>query len=362
MMPKVNFSELLADLDSELDSGDRIFTHHENWIKFSSSNMDTSRIEAMQKNRKNYNIKGNETKGVNSKSGSVSSIKSIIYPLFVGVFFILDGFLLIYRFSWMVKCVKNFKKGIEQRVPFDSITRKIHFVLTGKDVPKVGENLEFPYDCAMEALKRKEDIWGDNTDKYFIYCQASAKSREDILREIFKEKEQEKPKIEQEKSPYQCCCIHCFVKGGQLLYRMFISPIFWRFALICGFVLLLCLVTKATNDIVTMESAMFLLDTDAVWPVLARQEVVTNQVIFQQGLYLNSFLEKYKDFVDTEIQILNSILIAGTEKQVRTLFYIEYTYGVPFNYTFPDFGYPEFNSWISIFSSAVFEENVEVLS
>ena len=316
MMPKVNFSELLRDLDSELADQDENFTLHENWIKFTSSSVNKYKIEVLKKDT------DNQTSKENAKSDKDrSSIKSIIYPLFIGVFFLLDAFLLIYRFSWMARCVKLFKKGIEQRVPFDSITRKIHFILTGKDIPKEGENLEYPYDCALEALNRNEDIWGDNKEKYFIYCQpsTSAKSREDILKEIFKDRQSDKPKIEKQVTPQTCCCVHFIVKGLQLLYRMFISPIFWRFVLICGFVLLLCLVTKATNDLVTMESAMFLLDTDAVWPVMARQKVLTNQVISRQGVFLNSFLENYKNFVDVEIQILNSIVIAGTKNQVRAI-------------------------------------------
>ena len=313
MMPKVNFSELLRDLDSELADHGGNFTLHENWIKFTSSNVNKYKIEVSRQNADKYTSKEN----LKSEKNEVSSIKSIIYPLFIGVFFLLDAFLLIYRFSWMVRCIKFFKKGIEQRVPFDTITRKIHFILTGKVIPKEGENLEYPYDCALEALNKRENIWGDNIDKYFIYCQSSAKSREDILKEIFKDRQIDKPKIEKQTKPQKCCCIHFLIKGLQLLYRMFISPIFWRFVLICGFVLLLCLVTKATNDLITMESAMFLLDTDAVWPVMARQEVVTNQAISRQGTYLNSFLENYKNFVDIEIQILNSIMIAGTKNQVR---------------------------------------------
>ena len=311
-MPKVNFSELLKDLDSELASQNQNFMFHENWIKFTSTTINKYRLEVLKQNTDNQTSKENAK---SKKDGS--DIKSIIYPLFIGVFFLLDAFLLIYRFSWLARCVKMFKKGIEQRVPFDSITRKIHFILTGKDIPKEGENLEYPYNCALEALNKKENIWGDNIDKYFIYCQSSAKSREDILKEIFKDRQGDKPKIDKQVEPQKCCCVHFIVKGLQLLYRMFISPILWRFVLICGFVLLLCLVTKVTNDLVTMESAMFLLDTDAVWPVMARQESLTNQVISRQGLFLNSFLENYKNFVDVEIQILNSIIIAGTKNQVR---------------------------------------------
>ena len=319
MMPKVNFSKLLEDSDYELDLSIRNYTFHENWIRFTTSNISYHKKDMFEKNNIKDGKKGNETiVNLNSSKKDISNFKDILYALFLGVFFALDILLLVYRFSWLVKCVGMFKKGIDQRVPFDSITRKIHFILTGKEVPRMGENLEYPYDCALDALNKKENIWGDNTELYFMYCQASAKSREDILKDIFQNRQQDKPKPEKVPEMQKCCCIHYFIKCIKLLYRIFISPIFWRFVLIGGFVLLLCLVTKTTNDLVTMESAMFLLDTDAVWPVLARQEAMTNEVIAQQGLYLNSFLKTYKDFLDTEIQILNSIMIAGTKNQVRT--------------------------------------------
>ena len=315
MMPGVNFSKLLEDTGPELETSIKNHTYHENWIKFNTSSRSSQGM--FKKTRLQADKKGNRTQGQkNSTKQEISNFKGLLYGLFLGVFFVLDVLLLIYRFSWLVKCVKMFKKGIDQRVPFDSITRKIHFILTGKEVPKVGENLEYPYDCALDALNKKENIWGDNTELYFMYCQASAKSREDILKEIFHDRQQDKPKIEKSVERQRCCCIHYFIKCIKLLYRMFISPIFWRFVSICGFVLLLCLVTKVTHDLVTVESAMFLLDTDAVWPVLARQEAITNEIIAQQGLPLNNFIENYKNILDAEIQMLNSIMIEATKNQV----------------------------------------------
>ncbi|XP_053391456.1 uncharacterized protein LOC128554232, partial [Mercenaria mercenaria] len=90
---------------------------------------------------------------------------------------------------------------------------------------------------------------------------------------------------------------------------------FWRLVFICGFVLILFLVAKATNDLVTLKSAMFLLDTEAMLPILERQNDVTNAVISEYGSYLNDFLVGYTEKLDGELQMVNNILLNVAERQ-----------------------------------------------
>lgn len=246
----------------------------------------------------------------------ISNIKGVIYPVFICVFLVLDSLLLIYRFSWMVKCLKTFKTGLEERVPCDSMTRKIYFILTGKEVPRQDDSLDHPYDYYMH---NKENIWGENTELYFLYCNAPAKAKEEILKDIWQHKQRQNPRPVMKPSNKNCC-VQNVARFVKLIYRLLISPVFWRLVLICGFILILFWVAKATNDLITIESAMFLLDTGAMLPILERQNAVTNAMIWEYGSYLNDFLAGYKEKIDGEVQMINSILLNVAERQVSCSF------------------------------------------
>ncbi|WAR28760.1 hypothetical protein MAR_014464 [Mya arenaria] len=64
-----------------------------------------------------------------------------------------------------------------------------------------------------------------------------------------------------------------------------------------------------------MESAMFLLDTNAMVPILERQYDISSDVVSQYGAYLNDFLTGYKRHLDGEVQLINNILISVAERQ-----------------------------------------------
>lgn len=313
-MPKVDFSSLFSDSE-DLDSlsADSIeFKPINNTFKFISN-----KPEYKQRWREFVQPSDaeSETKGDNSAEYHVSDIKGFIYPVFICVFLVLDAFLIVYRLSWLTHCWKLFTTGLEERIPYDSMTRKIFFILTGKEVPRPEDSLDHPYDYYMH---NKENIWEDNTEMYFLYCNSSAKHKEDILRDIFAHRQRQNPKPEKKEEKTNCCRDNA-CKLLKCTYRLFISPVFWRLVLICGFLLILCLVAKATNDLVTVESAMFLLDTDAMIPVLKRQNQMTNAVIMQYGSYLNEFLNGYKMSIDGEVQLINNLLVNVAERQVSNI-------------------------------------------
>lgn len=314
MMPSVDFSHLVNKTESVGPASINLdFKPSENTFKFSSYNPDYMSSWSLDDDLVTISP---EKPSPKRNKLHISNIKGIIYPVFISAFLILDSFLLIYRFSWMVKSLKIFKTGLEERIPYDSMTRKIYFILTGKEVPRPEDSLDHPYDYYMH---NKENIWGDNTELYFLYCNAPTKAKEDILKDIWQHKQQQNTKQE-EKPSDNICCITYFVSFIKSLYRLLISPVFWRLVFICGFVLILFLVAKATNDLVTIESAMFLLDTGAMLPILERQNDVTNTVILEYSSYLNNFLADYKVKLDGEVQMINSILLNVAERQVCSYF------------------------------------------
>ncbi|KAL4219867.1 hypothetical protein ACF0H5_020278 [Mactra antiquata] len=314
-MPKVDFSNLIGDVNEdmgELSTASVNFKPVNNTFKFVSNKPD---YKQTWREYNPYAESDSDNRGDNSRKFTFSDIKGYIYPVFICVFLVLDSFLIIYRLSWLTRCWGMFKTGLEERIPYDSMTRKIFFILTGKEVPRPEDSLDHPYDYYMH---NKENIWDDNTEMYFLYCNSSTKNKEDILRDIWAHRQRQNPKPEVKKEETNCFQ-NAACKLTKCIYRFFISPVSWRLVLICGFLLILCLFAKATNDLVTVESAMFLLDTDAMIPILKRQNQMTNAVIEQYGFYLNKFIQGYKTAVDGDVQLINNLMVNVAERQTLLL-------------------------------------------
>ena len=307
MMPKLDFARLLndtGDLRKSQASFNLDLHPYKNRFKFSFVRQQ-SRLKTMYKNTDyEQSTAENEIKEENV----LSNIRSIIYPLFIGVFLLFDILLLTYRFSWLRGGIQVFKKGIEHRIPYNAVTKTVLFLLTGKDVPLPEDSWD---DLTDYRVFQSQNFWNDRK-LYFIYCQSNPRDKRVILQQQLQQNGQKKPPSPTETG--------CWKTTGyrliKLLYQVFHSPVFWRFVLICGFVLILCLVAKLTNDLVTMKTAMFLLDTDALVPMLDRQNEISSEVIRNYGNYLNSFLIGYKDSLDVEVQTINSMLVDVAERQV----------------------------------------------
>ncbi|KAL3848201.1 hypothetical protein ACJMK2_019075, partial [Sinanodonta woodiana] len=250
---------------------------------------------------------------------TIRNMKQILYPVVIGVFIFLDIFLLAFRFSWALKYLQQFKKGIKESVPTDSITSKIHFILTGIDYKKTDDPFIHPYEFYKENM---EELWGEKNELYFLYCQASQRSKEDILREIWSRNHSVKPKtsiVEKKSNCTSTNLTECLKTSMMHLYRLLISRLFWRFILICAFLLFLCIVTKAIDDLVTLEMASFLTDTEAMLKILKRQSEMTNSVIVQYSDHVNKFLREYQTDLDMDLDSLNSILQEVLTEQTNAL-------------------------------------------
>lgn len=309
MMPEIDFSRLLNNTENERGTQapvDLDLKPGLNTFKFSFVKQE-SRLKTFYTEFDETSDQGDE-----KEENILSNIRGIAYPLFIGVFVIFDCFLLLYRFSWLHKSYRTFKRGIEERVPYNGVTKTVLFILTGKDIPLPKDNWDEMNDYNL--LTKEKDFW-DDPRMYFIYCQSNVEQKHKILQEQFKKKQRQNPRGADGKRKMGFYDTYV-VKIVKIIYRVFRSPVFWRFVLVCGFVLLLCLVTKFTNDLVTMDTAMFLLDTDALVPILERQSDMSGEMIQQHGDYLNALLKGYKVNLDAEVQTLNSMLVSVAERQV----------------------------------------------
>ena len=309
-MPVVDFTDFLDNSElRNIGTVNLTYGGTKTWLKFTTGLPPGYHSYSFTNRHSNYFYLRNQSE--RNGGDFISRMRAMLYPLFICAFLVLDIFLLSYRISWMMKCIHKFKVGIEQRVPYNSITRTIHFILTGISVPRTEDSLDHPYDYYMNI---KDNIWGNNTELYFLYCQSSAKKKEEILKDIYASKQQKNP---EDITPKRLTWYSCSIRILKFAYRVTIAPVFWRCVLICGFVLFLCLVTKATDDLVTIESASFLMDTESMAPILTRQNAMTNTVLQQYGEYLNDFLSKYKTVLDAEVNSLNLMLVHVAERQVQ---------------------------------------------
>lgn len=241
---------------------------------------------------------------INSKAEMLSRMKEITLPVFVSLFVFIDLLLLSYRLVWFFKIRQKSKLGIDVKVPTDHVAEKIQFWQTGNNNRKLEMDSEKPYNFYAE---NKEDIWSGKNDPIQLYANTAQKSKQEILREIWNKKQKQKRRSYTETENHSLM-FKTVYSISALLYKHLIAPILWRFVLVGAFILVICLVTKATSDIVSIETATFLIDTKSIIPQLNRQVDITNSLLVDVTSDLNSILREHKSLVDSEVAAVNSFL------------------------------------------------------
>lgn len=245
----------------------------------------------------------------------LNQMRILFIPVFIVVFLFMDVLLLSYRFSWLRQVFTKARLGMEEKIPTDHVASKIHFTLTGNDITRSDNVLDNPYSYYVE---NKEGIVAGKSELYLLYCRASPRSKEDILKEIWhhkmRQKQKSNPKVDNNTLTY------FVIRLLKYIYKHVISPILWRFVLVGIFVLIICLVTKATSDIVTIETATFLVDTSSILPQVHRQISITNNALSDLARELNNQLSVYKSLLDHKVSHINSFLQDTLTQQVRQMY------------------------------------------
>ncbi|CAG2251889.1 unnamed protein product [Mytilus edulis] len=251
-----------------------------------------------------------------SKAKMISQMKQIILPVFICLFIIMDAFMLGYRFVWLWKILRKAKMGVDIKVPTDHVAEKIQFWQTGCNNRKLEHaSKENPYNFYAE---NKEDMWSGKNDPIQLYANTAQKSKQEILREIWNKKQKEKRISYTESTPHSFIAKTIFTLST-FLYKHLIAPILWRFVLVGAFVLVICLVTKATSDLVSIETATFLIDTKSIIPQLHRQVDITNSLLIDVTSDLNIILKEHKSLVDSEVASINHFLTSTINAQNEVL-------------------------------------------
>ncbi|KAK3095466.1 hypothetical protein FSP39_015011 [Pinctada imbricata] len=246
-----------------------------------------------------------------SKASLINKMGEILLPVFICVFLLMDLLMLAYRFSWLREMYQKARLGVEEKVPTDHVAGKIHFTLTGHDNLKVETPLDKPYNYLMD---NKSEVFAGKSELYLMYCRASPKSKDDILREIWTHKQRQKQKITPPLSDKKNLesKLTTVVK---FLYKHLISPIFWRFVLVGAFVLGISVVIKATNDLVSIETATFLMDAKSIFPQLHHQTEITNTLLSEFLTYSTNILEDFKSATDEDLNVVTSVLRSSLWEQ-----------------------------------------------
>lgn len=255
-----------------------------------------------------------------SKQYVISDIRTVLYPVFICIFLALDVLLLAYRFTWLRQTVISAKSGFEKKIPLDSVAMQTLFLLSGQAPSKSKNQFDHPYAYYME---NKEDHWADHHELYQRYCQVSPKSKEDILREIWNYKKKQKEKKNENTGKSFIQCVEILLKS---VYRLVISRSTWRFVLVATLILFLCLICKIADDLITIETVTFLMDTDSIFPQLQKQTSIMNRQLSDYDKSINLYLHHYRSAIDSEIHFTNSILQEVSEKQVSLT--VRHTTGV----------------------------------
>ncbi|KAL3847452.1 hypothetical protein ACJMK2_018358 [Sinanodonta woodiana] len=245
-----------------------------------------------------------------------NSMKQILYTVVIGVFVFLDTFVLANRFFWALHCLQQFKKGIRNNIPTDSITRQILFILTGIGYEKPDHTSADSYQLYNEKMA---EFWGKNHELYIFYCQSSPESQKDILLQMRSHKQSMKADVPIVKKTTHWAA-KSFTERLQkytiYLYRLLISRFFWKFTSISAFYLFLCFVARGTDDLVTLEMASFLIDTDTMLNMLKSQNRIINSVIVQYCDHLNKFLREYQSYLDKDLDSITYLIQGFLTEQV----------------------------------------------
>lgn len=244
-----------------------------------------------------------KTKSHTSTASLIEKMRTILFPVFICVFLFMDFLLLLYRFTWLKQMFRKAKRGIEEKVAMDSVAGKIYFILTGVNAEKCEGPRErhFSYSDSKDPYERKNDL--------LHYFQGSSKGREQVLQQIYSQKRRDKPRptsihIVQGKAES-----YVLLKAiADFVYKHLISPLLWRIVLVGAFILIISLVTMTTNDLVTIETATFLMDTKSILPQLHRQIEISNALLNDFAVLSNEMLGEFQSKTFMEVNEINSLL------------------------------------------------------
>ena len=315
-LPSLNGALVLDDLPSSLkESTTKDPTNRETAFGFQVLEQD--RTMYFGPNSKHNSSNSSDSRAmkdiIQTKASMINNMREILFPVFICVFVLMDILMLAYRFTWLLAMFRKAKAGVEEKVATDPVAGKILFTLTGNDAVKISKPAEKQFNHIMDI---KSDVFAGKSELYLMYIRASQKSKEEMLRELWTHKQRQKHKTSPSTSeaPTFSSKLYLCLK---FLYKHLISPIFWRFVLVGAFVLVICLIIKATNDLVTMETATFLMDTKSIFPQLHRQTEITNSLLEDFLVYSNKLLREFKHSVDLDLYGVNSVLQSSLQQQVN---------------------------------------------
>lgn len=246
-----------------------------------------------------------------STASLIEKMKTILFPVFICVFMFMDFLLLLYRFTWLKQMFRKAKRGIEEKVAMDSVAGKIYFILTGVNAERK-ENVKerhFSYSDSKDPNERKSDL--------LQYFQGSSKGKEQVLQQIYSQKRRDKPRptsINLSQGKKQS---NVMLKAfADFVYKHLISPLLWRIVLVGAFILIISLVTMTTNDLVTIETATFLMDTKSILPQLHRQIEISNTLLSDFAVLSNEMLAEFQTKTFVEVNEINSLLGHTVQRHV----------------------------------------------
>ncbi|XP_061171343.1 uncharacterized protein LOC133180906 [Saccostrea echinata] len=237
-----------------------------------------------------------------STASLIEKMKSILFPVFICVFLFMDVLLLLYRFTWLRQMFRKAKMGIEEKVAMDSVAGKIYFILTGIDAEKRDKPRErhFSYSDSKDIYERKNDLL-----QYFQG--GSPKGKEHMLQQIYSQKRSKQrttmPAVQEKVDSYTMV-----KKVARFVYKHLISPLLWRIVLVGAFILIISLVTMTTNDLVTIDTATFLMDTKSILPQLHRQIEISNNLLSDFAVLSNEMLTDFQTKTFMEVNDINFLL------------------------------------------------------
>ena len=250
---------------------------------------------------------------VNDQSDELTSAdcELALYGL-IAVFVVLDVFLWIYRLTWLYKEVQEALQGREVPIPTDNISRKVLKIQTGRHPPRVSESYDQQYNCITNTENMR---WNSEHELYVYFCQSYPKSKEDILREIWSHKMNQKPKPAKEKLQLWPIrnVLHCFWWVHQAL----LSKLFWRFVHSCMVVIVLCSLAFVLQFWLEEGSVEVLLGGEMLVSELRWQVAVVNKHLATSASHLNRLLDHLASFVHREVGLSNTFMYTAMQRQVR---------------------------------------------
>ncbi|XP_041349653.1 uncharacterized protein LOC121368937 isoform X3 [Gigantopelta aegis] len=265
-----------------------------------------------EKNTQRTNQREVTIKKTNEKDADLSLSSDCEIALYglIAVFVLLDVFLWVYRFTWLYKEVQEALQGREEPIPTDNISRKVLKIQTGQHPPRVSESYDQQYNCIQNSENMR---WNSDHELYVYFCQSYPKSKEDILREIWSHKMNQKPKVSKEK--FRLWPVKNILHCCWWIHRALLSKLLWRFTHSCVVVILLCYLVYLLQYWLDEGNVEVLLGADLLLLELQWQAAVVNRYLAASASHLNGLLDNLATFVHREVGESNTFMYATMQRQ-----------------------------------------------